>query len=129
VSLQQEAYPEFEDIQENFLISKTGTVYEARGFSREGQTTYEDSQTSFNTQAVSISFMTNDDDEVPNSKQKETFCFFIDKSILDENLSESHKTFHRSNLLSSFNHTQELGEDFGDCQVKWEKSKMERFWK
>ena len=36
------AYPEAQDIKENFLISSNGIVYEGRGFSKEGQHTQGD---------------------------------------------------------------------------------------
>lgn len=127
VNLQQEAYPDFDDIQENFLIATDGTVYEGRGFGREGQTTYEDSLTSFNTQAVSISFLVAESDEKPNLKQLETFCFFIEESIDDEKLSRNFKAFQRFTLISSYFDAPNLNEDFETCDGKltWESRKFE----
>lgn len=124
VNLQQEAYPEFDDIQENFLIGMDGTVFEGRGLHREGQTTY-DSLTSFNTQALSISFMTTINDKEPNSMQKETFCHFINDSIFSGDLSPKYKAFYGSALTSSYHESQDFNGDFGGCQVKLEKRELE----
>lgn len=33
------AYPESQDIKENFLINSNGIIYEGRGFTKEGQHT------------------------------------------------------------------------------------------
>lgn len=122
VNLQQENYPEYDDIQENFLISEDGTVYEARGYSREGQTTYESSLTSFNTQAVSVSFLINEADANPNPEQLKALCYFLKESIKNENLSKNFKAYHRSDLVSSipsYNDNQDLNELSENCEVKW----------
>lgn len=37
---QNEDYPKADDIKENFFVGIDGTIYEGRGWSREGQHTY-----------------------------------------------------------------------------------------
>ena len=124
VNLQQESYPDFDDIRENFLIATDGTVYEGRGFSREGEATIlEDTKTSFDIQAVSISFMVTEEKQEPNSVQLETFCNFLNRSKSNEEIKENYKVFHQSSLISS---NENLIENFEHCEVKWEKSKLQK---
>jgi hypothetical protein len=119
---QQNAYPEFDDVQENFLIGFTGTIVEGRGFLREGQTTYE-TETSYNNKAVSINLIYEDEeDEKPNEKQKDLLCRFIEKSIENNDLDEEFKLFHHSSLLASYYDKFELtDENRGNCSLKWQK--------
>lgn len=96
---QQNAYPEFDDVEENFLISSEGTVYEGRGFSREGQTTH-DSRTSYNGKAVSISFLSSGSSL--SEEQQTAFCVFIDNMLASGDLDESFLIFQHNDLKSSF---------------------------
>lgn len=123
VNLQQEAYPDFDDIRENFLIASDGWVYAGRGFGREGQTTFSNSVTSFNSQAISISFLMAEEDIEPSRKQKASLCWFVEHSIENENLAENYTAFHQSLLVSSEDED-ELNEDFGGCGVNWQTRKL-----
>lgn len=96
---QQNAYPEFEDVRENFFVTD-GAVYEGRGFPIEGQTTFA-SQTSYNNKAVSISFIIRVNETTPSLKQQESFCRFINQSIEQKDLNETFSLFHHSDLVSS----------------------------
>lgn len=121
---QQMVYPDFDDVKENFFIGVDGTVYEGRGFLHEGQSSYE-SFTTFNSKAVSISFILQGKAEQPNERQQEALCLFIRKSIDDKVLDENYFLFHHSELISSF--FEYLEEDkkivTGACNVKSYKSK------
>lgn len=121
---QQMAYPEFDDVKENFFIGVDGTVYEGRGFLHEGQASYE-SCTSFNSKAVSISFILQGKAEQPNEKQQEALCLFIRKSIDDKVLDENYFLFHHSELTSSFFEYLEEDKEIvtGTCNVKSYKRK------
>lgn len=120
VNLQQESYPDFDDIRENFLIAPDGVVYEGRGFHREGEAIIlDDTKTSFNAQAVSISFMLSERNKEPNAIQLETFCHFVNDSISNNKITEKHKIFHESFLTKA---NENVIEDFGKCEVQWEKS-------
>lgn len=100
VENQQNAYPEFDDVRENFFVGWDGTIYEGRGFKNEGQTTFA-SQTSYNNKAVSISFIMRVNGTTPSLKQQESFCRFINQSIEQKDLNESFSLFHHSHLISS----------------------------
>lgn len=97
---QQNAYPEFDDVRENFFVGLDGAVYEGRGFPIEGQTTFA-SQTSYNNKAVSISFIIRVNESTPSLKQQESFCRFINQSIERKDLKETFTFFHHSHLISS----------------------------
>lgn len=97
---QQNSYPEFDDIRENFLISLDGTIYEGRGLLREGQTT-NDGFTSYNSQALSISFLASENENL-SELQQNAFCLFIDEMIADDILDRNFLTFQHGKLISSF---------------------------
>lgn len=40
IKKQNKDYPKADDIKENFFVGADGTIYEGRGFSREGEHTY-----------------------------------------------------------------------------------------
>lgn len=122
VNLQQEAYPDFDDIRENFLIADA-LVYVGRGFDREGQTTYSNSVTSFNSQAISISFLMDQDETEPNAKQKKSLCWFIELSLANNSLSENYTAYRQTSLVSSEDEDGSY-EDFGDCGVNWQTRKF-----
>lgn len=96
---QQNVYPEFDDVRENFFVGLDGAVYEGRGFPIEGQTTFA-SQTSYNNKAVSISFIIRVNETAPSLKQQESFCRFIDQSIEQKDLKATFSLFHHSHLVS-----------------------------
>lgn len=98
---QQEAYNDFDDITENFIVGPDGKFYEGRGFNKEGQTTYE-SLTSFNSKAISIGFMLKETDSRPNANQTDGFCQFIKQSIESQELDENFLLYSHSVLTSSF---------------------------
>lgn len=97
---QQEAYSDFDDITENFIVGPDGNFYEGRGFNKEGQTTYG-SLTSFNSKAISIGFMLKEADLKPSANQTDGFCQFIDKSLKNQDLDKDFLLYSHSELTSS----------------------------
>ncbi|KAG5672018.1 hypothetical protein PVAND_002180 [Polypedilum vanderplanki] len=108
---QQNAYPEYDDIRENFIIAEDGTVFEGRGFMREGETTCEnDMITCYNKNSISIAFVrsfTKSNNDVNenniNEQQHSAFCEFIKNNTEGngKNIDESFNVFHHDNLISS----------------------------
>lgn len=100
---QQKAYPEYDDIRENFIIALDGTILEGRGFEREGETTCEsDNITCYNNKAISISFVQSSvEDYEVNEKQQSAYCQFIknkqDTKLIDYNVT----AFNHNNLVST----------------------------
>ncbi|CRL00274.1 CLUMA_CG013547, isoform A [Clunio marinus] len=120
---QQNSYPEYDDLKENFIVALDGTIYEGRGFSHEGQTTF-DSLTSYNNKAVAINFLLTEDDQTLNSIQEKAFCKFLEESISTGSVKENATIFHHSSLLKSYFETFEMPNL--DCSqlenVEWKKS-------
>jgi hypothetical protein len=122
VKLQAEYYPEFDDIKENFLIDFYGTVYATRGFTFEGETSIlDETKTSFDAQAISISFMVagNESKEI-SAIQFKSFCNFLNDSLINKEIAGNYKLFNLSSLLGNEN----LIDFPKDCQLElyWEKS-------
>lgn len=99
------AYPEFDDVQENFLIDSSGGLIEGRGFQREGQLPCE-SHTCYNNKAVSINFILNENDN-PSAMQLDTLCTFTRHFIDTKDLDSSYTIFLHSQLTSSYFDNQE----------------------
>lgn len=83
VDRQQEFYPEFDDIKENFIISIDGTLLEGRGFEHEGQAVCErDKMTCYDRKAISISFAINPMmDRNLSESQHFAFCKFVEMNL------------------------------------------------
>jgi hypothetical protein len=100
---QQNAYPDADDIRENFIIARDGTVFEGRGFEWEGETTCaDDTLTCYNNDAISIAFVQNFSQNV-SEQQRSAFCEFIRNNTRQHqrNISETFNVFHHDNLISS----------------------------
>lgn len=110
---QQNAYPEFDDIRENYFIDSQGSVYEGRGLAREGQTTYE-SLTSYNNKAISISFLLEENSK-PTELQEKSLCWLIENLNLTD-----YKLYKQSDLT-----TRSSDDDykFQNCSLVWKKRK------
>lgn len=121
---QQSSYPEFDDVKENFFIGINGAVYEGRGFAHEGQAS-SDSLTSYNSNAVSISFILQGDDEKPNERQQDALRLFIKLSIDDKKIEENYLVYRQSDLEASFFEHQDNDEEIvtGSCNVSLHKRK------
>lgn len=112
---QQNAFPDYDDIRENFIIALDGTIFEGRGFEREGETTCEsDGITCYNNKAISMSFVLMADDDEVNSKQRTAFCEFIKENQQTGNIDGYFNVFNENNLISS---TAVLGgnDELQDC--------------
>lgn len=100
---QQNAYPGYDDIRENFIIALDGTILEGRGFEREGETTCEsDNITCYNNKAISISFVQSSAENYEvNEKQQSAYCQFI-KDKQDTKLIDFTVTaFNHNSLIST----------------------------
>lgn len=101
--LQQYAYPEYDDIRENFIIALDGTIFEGRGFERESETTCEsDKITCYNNKAISISFVqSSEDDYEVNERQKSAYCQFIKEKQDNKLIDFTFTAFNHNNLIST----------------------------
>lgn len=120
---QLHAHPLQDDISENFLIDASGTVFEGRGFKKEGQTTGE-SLTSYDNKAISISFILSESERTPNFAQQECFCDFIHQSIEQGALDGSYVVFKHSSLLASYDDTEDDSLSVGACELNWGKRRI-----
>lgn len=91
---------QIQDIPENFLIATDGTIFEGRGFSYEGQHTY-DIGTSYNNDAIGISFIGNYSKNELSSAQKESFEYFAQKFVDEGNLEVDHLVYYKQQLIKS----------------------------
>ncbi|KAL7021285.1 hypothetical protein ACKWTF_011824 [Chironomus riparius] len=100
---QQYAYPEYDDIRENFIIALDGTIFEGRGFEREGETTCEsDKITCYNNKAISISFVqSSTKDYEVNDKQQSAYCQFIKQKQDMRLIDYTFTAFNHNNLIST----------------------------
>lgn len=98
---QEEAYPEYDDISENFLITIEGIVIEGRGFEREGESTCKiGSRTCYNSEAISISFIQKPNDGIRISRyQREALFEFINHHRNE--FHENFKIFFHDDLINS----------------------------
>lgn len=120
---QQNAYSQFDDVKENFIISSEGTIFEGRGFSREGQSTY-DSHTSYNQKAFSISFLSNPCDNSLTEEQQTAFCRFIEIMLVNGDLDESFIVLQHNDLTgSNFDCDESILIESCDIQITKRKTK------
>lgn len=120
---QLHAYPLHDDVLENFLIDASGAVYEGRGFQKEGQTTGE-SGTSYNSKAVSISFILSESESTPSAVQQESFCDFVHQSIERGSLDGNYVVFKHYALLASYDDTEDDSLSVGACELNWGKRRI-----
>jgi hypothetical protein len=81
----------------------------------------EDTKTTFDAQAISISFLVTEENEEPSSLQIEHFCHFLNHSMINNKTAENYKVFHRSSLLAAATN-EHLTDNMADCIKKWETS-------
>lgn len=110
---QQTAYPDYEDIRENFFVSSEGRIFEGRGEFIEGQTTYE-SLTSYNNKALSVSLILSEEGMEPTENQTNALCYFVDNFLEKEDF----KLYKESVLISSFNKSKDYS---FNCEKNWDK--------
>lgn len=89
------------DIRENFLIASDGTIYEGRGFTYEGQHTYDSGSTTYNNDVIGVSCIGDFNNIQPNQSQVDALKFFIKKSIEDANLIGDYKLYFIEQLIGS----------------------------
>lgn len=82
------------NLPENFLISSDGTIYEGRGF-YEGQHTYDQTWSSYNINAIGVSFICETSHDELNEKQTEAFKYFLEKFLSDGKIEEDYQLYHR----------------------------------
>lgn len=82
------------DIRENFLIAPDGSVYEGRGFRHEGQHSFDTAVTSYNNQAIGVSFIGNYSTCNLTSKQEESFDKFIEKYIGENKIVSNYSVYY-----------------------------------
>lgn len=88
------------DIRENFLIAPDGAIYEGRGFSYEGQHSYDRGLTSYN-KAVGVSFIGNYTEQDLNEKQRKSFKYFLKKFIDTGTIKVDYKIYYKEQLVGS----------------------------
>lgn len=88
------------DIQENFLISEDGRIFEGRGFAYEGQHTYDHSSTSYNSKAICVSFIGTYSNVSLTSKQVEAYNWLIQMQKECGNISVDFKLFFSDQVAS-----------------------------
>lgn len=81
---------------------------------REGQTACE-TQTCYNSKAVSINFISIENSGKPNEDQLKTLCNFIHHFVASSHLDENYLLFRHSQLIASY---QEYEEDEGYLSTK-----------
>lgn len=84
-------YPERDDIEANFIIGTDGTVFEGRGFFREGQMTFDRFGTSYNN-ALQIKMFSIDGISIEN--QIQALQRFIDKFVNQTMIEKDYKIFY-----------------------------------
>lgn len=87
------------DILENFLIAPDGSIFEGRGFAYEGQYSYDRASTSYNSQAIGVSFIGNYTESSLNEDQQKSFNFFIQKYIDDSQIQEDYQLYFLEQLV------------------------------
>lgn len=90
-----------DDICENFLISPDGNIFEGRGFSKEGQHSFDRSKTSYNNQAIGVSFIGNYTEQDIESSQNESLIYFTQKWIEEDLLVPDYKLYYKYQLTES----------------------------
>ena len=94
-------YPEEEDIKANFIIATDGTVFEGRGFDREGQMTYDRFGTSYNNDALEIEI--NCIDNKISENQMNSLIIFLDKFVSQSLIQKDYKLFYHEQLVQGQN--------------------------
>lgn len=89
------------DIPENFLIAPDGSIFEGRGFSREGQHTFDYTKTSYNNGALGITFIGDYTERNLTADQVECFNYFIQKSIDDNMVKTDYKLYYKDQLAGT----------------------------
>lgn len=87
------------DIPENFFVAPDGSIFEGRGFTHEGQHSYDQALTSYNNQAIGVSFIGNFTDDDLNSQQLEGFNYFIQKFVREGQIREDYQIYYREQLI------------------------------
>lgn len=87
------------DLPENFLIAPDGSIFEGRGFTYEGQHSYDQASTSYNSQAIGVTFIGNLTDIDLSSRQLEGFNYFIQKSVKEGQIKEDYQLYYREQLV------------------------------
>lgn len=124
---QAETYSNFvhgfllKDIPENFLIASDGTIYEGRGFTYEGQHTYDLATTSYNYNVIGVSFIGDFNHTQLSQKQEEAFIYFTQKSIRDGRLARDYKLYFIEQLVGSNKSKSKLFQTIKSFE-NWEKS-------
>lgn len=96
--------PQITDIEENFLIAPDGTVFEGRGINDEGQHSYDKLKTSYNVDAIGVSFIGTFTKENITEHQKKSFDLFVEDLIENNDKIESnYMLFHRNQLIGGTN--------------------------
>lgn len=118
--------PKFKDIRENFLIASDGTVYEGRGFSHEGQHTYDRQQTDYNPNAIGIAFIGNYTSAPLTTSQEAGISAFIQKSIKLSQISENYLLNHQDQLILMQNLSENILYKTIQTWDHWSASKFKR---
>lgn len=99
VRLRQSEGNLYEDIFENFLIASDGSVFEGRGFEFEGQHSFDRVTTSYNNQAIGVSFIGNYTETDLSEDQFEGFKYFVQRSINESLIRVDYKLYFREQLV------------------------------
>lgn len=86
-----------DDIKENFLISQVGTIFEGRGFSHEGQHTYDACKTSYNS-GLGVSFIGSYTSRNLTENQEKAFVYLIQKFIDEGKIIADYKLYFHEQL-------------------------------
>jgi len=112
------------DIQENFLIASDGTIYEGRGFAYEGEHTKDQATTSYNNQAIGVSFIGNYTETSLSTEQIESFEYFVQQMISNGTLiDENFKLYYNEQLIGSNESNDELYKSVRNF-TNWQESKL-----
>lgn len=114
------------DIRENFLIAADGTVFEGRGFDREGQHTYDYASTSYNNLAIGVSFIGNYSDFELSSKQEESFKKFVEQYVNAGKIISNHRIYYvdQFKYVSTQEQTNDKLFDKTKSFARWKESKV-----
>lgn len=93
-------YPDHEDIKENFIIGSDGTVFEGRGFFKEGQMTYDSFGTSYNNEAIGIKMLSENGTTAVQIKSLQSF---LEECVNRKDLVKDFKLFYHEQLTQSGN--------------------------
>lgn len=99
VRLRQREGNLYEDIFENFLIAPDGSVFEGRGFEFEGQHSFDRVLTSYNNQAIGVSFIGNYTETHLSEDQFEGFKYFVQRSVNESLIRVDYKLYFREQLV------------------------------